>query len=72
MPLSKPIQTDEDHRARHQLLHACLDELLADFLVHNATKRPSNTSVAELLVWSNKQRANPEGSHDVAPRRRAG
>lgn len=41
------------HQRRRVLLHAVLDELLADFLTYNPDKDPSSTTVAELLTWSN-------------------
>jgi hypothetical protein len=63
-PTHPPPLTPEAHRARHHLLHLCLDELLADFLWHNRDrlKRPSNTTIEELLMWSHEQTINPD--HD--------
>jgi len=49
----------EDHIKRHQELHRSLDELLADFLMHNTDKLPSTTTVFELLNWSHKQTTGP-------------
>lgn len=47
-----------DHKARHALLHAMLDELVADWLQHTK-KRPSSSSVLELMNWANEQRLHP-------------
>jgi len=49
------------HKRRHVELHARLDELLADYLVHHDDKRPSNTTVMELATWSYEQTQNPNG-----------
>lgn len=47
------------HRERHRLLHAMLDELLADYLLHTGGW-PSRTSVADLLAWSARQAQTPD------------
>jgi hypothetical protein len=52
--------TPEQHVVRHQMLHVMLDELLADFLWHHKDKRPSNTTIEELLMWSHQQTINPD------------
>ena len=52
--------TREAHQQRHELLHRMLDELLADFLLHNRGKVPSKTTVWELMEWSNRQMKDPE------------
>lgn len=49
----------EKHIERHKHLHKELDELLADFLVHNPLKSPSETTIMELMQWSHKQTQNP-------------
>jgi len=46
------------HQLRHQELHRCLDELLADFISHTG-KLPSNTTVMELLTWAFEQTIKP-------------
>jgi hypothetical protein len=51
--------TKDEHRERHLLLHAALDELMADFLTQNRPKLPSNTTVMELMVWSHAQTIEP-------------
>jgi hypothetical protein len=54
------------HIERHKELHACLDELAADYLVHNKGKLLSGTSILDLMQWSNDQTTNPtnnEGNH---------
>jgi len=41
----------QNHRERHEHLHKCLDELVADFI--STTDKPlSQTSIAELIQWS--------------------
>jgi hypothetical protein len=49
-----------EHKVRHQLLHESLDELVADFIRHNDDKRPSSTTVLELMEWSHAQTVKPE------------
>jgi len=51
-------QTYEEHKKRHEELHAALDELLADFISHTE-KLPSQTSVLELAKWSMEQMNDP-------------
>jgi len=41
------------------MLHAHLDELLADYLTHNRNKLPSNTTLMELIQWSYLQAQEP-------------
>jgi len=43
---------------KHRLLHAALDELVADFLCHTE-RLPSTTSVLDLMRWSNRQAQDP-------------
>jgi len=47
------------HKKRHKELHSKLDELVADFLIHNICKIPSQTTILELMEWSHKQINNP-------------
>lgn len=49
----------EEHKARHQLLHRELDELVADFIRHTKGTAPSQTSIMELMKWSHQQTINP-------------
>lgn len=52
--------TYEEHKARHELLHKCLDEPAADMIRH--TERTlTGTSVMELIEWSNIQTMSPSG-----------
>lgn len=51
--------TKEEHKARHQILHAHLDELVADFLTKTG-KLATKTSIMELMEWSHKQITDPE------------
>lgn len=48
------------HRGRHKLLHEHFDELMADYFIYHPTKTPSTTTLAELMVWSDKQTRDPE------------
>ena len=48
----------EEHIKRHRELHSSLDELCADFFTHTG-KFFSDTSIMDLMKWSNKQTTNP-------------
>ncbi len=52
------------HRERHKALHAALDELAADWLTHNRDKRPSSSTVLELMQWSHEQTQQPTAIDD--------
>lgn len=54
--LDQPL--NDVHAARHAQLHAMLDELVADWLIHTK-KRPSSSTVLELMQWANEQRISP-------------
>jgi len=54
----------EEHKARHQLLHEELDELLADFIAHTKNTLPSTTSIMELIKWSHGQTIDPTEDND--------
>jgi hypothetical protein len=47
------------HARRHALLHRCLDELLADFILNNPDKMLGETSLLTLLEWSALQVDHP-------------
>jgi hypothetical protein len=49
---------NQKHKAKHQLLHKHLDELVADFIQHTKLL-PSTTSIAELIRWSYTQTQEP-------------
>lgn len=51
--------TKEEHKEEHKRLHRCLDSLIADFILHHKDKRPSNTTVMELMGWSHQQTIDP-------------
>lgn len=51
--------TSEKHKQRHLFLHKMLDELVADYILHNKGQRASSTYVMHLLQWSYKQAKNP-------------
>jgi hypothetical protein len=53
------------HKARHMILHAALDELVADF-VTNTQRLPSETSLTELMEWSYEQTHKPVGAWPAA------
>lgn len=53
-----PNACHQCHRLRHVMLHRALDELAADFMVATA-RRPSETTVLELITWSHQQTINP-------------
>lgn len=55
--------TRNEHIERHKELHKALDELLADFIGHTG-KLPSQTTILELLQWSNAQTVSPMGDPD--------
>lgn len=48
----------EEHKKKHKELHKALDELSADFITHTG-KRPSQTTLIELMEWSHKQTVEP-------------
>ena len=51
--------TNIHHVKRHRELHAALDELLADFMMHS--KGPiTGKTISELLRWSRTQTINPD------------
>ena len=54
-----PRLCSSHHKARHEALHAALDELVADWMVHNPAKLPSASTVLELVEWSHEQTKNP-------------
>lgn len=48
----------EAHRVQHARLHAALDELVADWMVHT-NKTPSQATIADLIRWSADQTYSP-------------
>jgi hypothetical protein len=52
--------TTEEHRERHRLLHKVLDEVVADFLRHNANAHMTNTTIMQLMEWSHQQTITPD------------
>ena len=50
--------THKEHIMRHKMLHAYLDELLADFLTFN-NRAPLDTPLIEFLKWSYSQTIDP-------------
>jgi hypothetical protein len=49
----------KEHIKRHKMLHAMLDELLADCITHNRSFFPSKNTVMDLLEWSHQQTISP-------------
>ena len=54
----------EEHKARHQLLHKELDELIADYLQNTSGRVLSGrtslyNSICDLMTWSYEQTINP-------------
>lgn len=50
----------KDHMARHVLLHACLDELAADWIGSGPDRYPSKSTIFELMQWSRGQTKRPD------------
>ena len=50
--------TEQKHIRRHQQLHNCLDELLADW-ISQENILPSEVTVMELMKWSLEQSVKP-------------
>lgn len=48
----------DSHRERHELLHRCLDELVADW-ISQTNNFPSKSTVLQLMDWSAEQTRNP-------------
>jgi hypothetical protein len=48
----------EEHKKRHQELHKCLDELVADF-INFTGKSLSGATIMELMEWSYSQKIKP-------------
>ena len=56
------MPTVEEHRKmRHAELHAALDELLADYLIHHDQVQPSTITLTDLMEWSHEQTIRPTG-----------
>ncbi len=50
----------EEHKKRHEELHKCLDELVADYISHTKAL-PSKTNLLELMDWAYQQTYKPTG-----------
>jgi hypothetical protein len=49
------------HKEKHKILHRALDELLADFILHNDIKGSfTEMPIKELMFWSSKQYKEPD------------
>lgn len=53
------MTSEREHKARHIKLHNALDELLADYLLHNRRKLLRSTSAIALAEWSYQQTLEP-------------
>ena len=51
--------TKKEHIAHHKLLHAILDELLADYLMNHHGKYLSEILIMDVMRWSSEQCENP-------------
>jgi hypothetical protein len=52
--------TREQHRERHKILHAHLDELFADYIEHHRDERQfTQMPLIKLIQWSYEQTFNP-------------
>lgn len=56
--------SEQEHRKAHVELHRKLDELVADYLLHNPGKLPSTTTLMELMQWSHGQTTHPTPLED--------
>jgi hypothetical protein len=56
--METPQEARDRHIQRHQLLHAVLDELVADFIRHT-DRLPMKATVWDLMSWSYQQTMNP-------------
>ena len=53
--------TEQEHKQRHEVLHNLLDELIADYIA--STNEPLvDSTIAELMAWSNRQRKCPDNN----------
>ncbi len=53
--------TPEQHKRRHQALHAALDELFADYITHHPNQREFTAMpILKLINWSFKQTETPD------------
>lgn len=53
--------THEEHRERHKILHAHLDELFADYIENHPSQTAfTDRPIMELLEWSYQQTLNPD------------
>ncbi len=50
--------TNAEHKERHQELHRCLDELIADF-IHHTKGLLSECNLLDLMQWSHAQTVSP-------------
>lgn len=52
---------DQEHKARHELLHEHLDELIADWISHSeGGVKPTKNPVVDLIRWSHRQSKRPD------------
>jgi hypothetical protein len=53
--------TLEEHRERHVELHKCLDELLADYIIHHPGQSGFlSMPLTDLIHWSSTQTCGPD------------
>ena len=59
--MSTMTETEATHQAVHEALHRSLDELVADYITQTH-RRPSESTVLELMQWSFVQVMRPSGN----------
>ena len=51
--------THDEHKKAHRELHKCLDNLIADYLIHHPERGLNNSTIMDLLEWSYIQTLDP-------------
>jgi hypothetical protein len=55
----------EAHKARHEELHAALDELFADYINHHPDQHGFlNMPILQLIEWSKTQTEHPDETYE--------
>ena len=69
MTTERKLRNKSWHLARHRELHDALDELVADWAIHQPRgKVYSNSTIMELIEWSYQQTIEPqEPTDDASP-----
>ena len=56
---------ENEHKERHIELHRALDELIADFFIHDPSLPSVDASVMSLIEWSHLQTIQPTHTEEV-------